>query len=129
MSTVGANLSTIGTKFQIGVAASAIAIATALPTAAHAAPYMPAPIAPVTQVLTGPILGPVTFAEQVCPVPGSLECAIQGAFEGFAALVLTAVQIGVELVLLPVRFVINVVQAVVQAIANIFRPGPYGTGV
>ncbi|WP_006247005.1 hypothetical protein [Mycolicibacterium tusciae] len=125
-----AYLSTIGTKFQVGVAASALAIAVAVPTVAQAAPHIAVPIAPLTQIVAGPVLGPVTFAEQtVCPVPGSLECSIQGAFEGFAALILTAVQVGVELVLLPVRFVLNVVQAVVEAIANIFRPGPYGTGV
>jgi hypothetical protein len=60
----------IATKFQVGVAACAVAAATTLvPVAAQAAPSISVPTAPVTQVLHELTLGPAALpAAPVCVV-------------------------------------------------------------
>ena len=113
----------IATKLKIGTAACAIAVAAAFPAqVASAEPVLPAPMAPVTQVLAEPILGPINFAEQFCVV-GTPGCDAQRILIGaFTALIVSAA----TLVLLPV-FVVTAVAAAV--FGGFFRPGPYGTGV
>jgi hypothetical protein len=55
-------MNAIATKLQVGTAACAIAAAaTLIPVAAHAAPAMSMPTAPVTQVLHELNLGPMTL--------------------------------------------------------------------
>lgn len=114
----------IAMRLKIGTAVCAVAVAAAVPTVvANAEPAVPAPIAPVTQVLAEPILGPITFAEQNCLVPGGPGCEGQRRpIDAFSALVLAVVGIFI----LPVVIVAGVVASVVGAI---FRPGPYRTGV
>jgi hypothetical protein len=112
----------IAMKVKIGTAVCAIAVAAAVPAVvANAEPAVPAPIAPMTQILAEPILGPVDFAEQnFCPTPGP-DCPSRTPIDAFSALVLTAVGIFI----LPVVVFFAVVGAVVSAF---FRIGPYGTG-
>jgi hypothetical protein len=57
-------MNAIATKFQVGTAALAIAAAATLtPVAAQAAPAIPMPTAPVTQVLDQLSLGPATIPD------------------------------------------------------------------
>jgi hypothetical protein len=108
----------IATKVQVAIAACAITVAAAVPAVvANAEPLVSAPIAPVTQILAEPILGPAHIAEQiVCPTPGP-DCPSRTPITAFSALVLAAA----GLFILPVVFFFAVVSA-------FFRIGPYGTG-
>jgi hypothetical protein len=55
-------MNAIATKLQVGIAACAVAAAaTLMPVAAHAAPSISMPTAPVTQVLHELNLGPMTL--------------------------------------------------------------------
>jgi hypothetical protein len=115
----------IATKVQVGIAACAITVATAVPAVvANAEPAVPAPIAPVTQVLgSGPILGPVDFAEQNFGwwlLPGS-DGQSSTVINYFSALILAAAGIFI----LPVAAFFAAVAAFVGVL---FRIGAYGTG-
>jgi hypothetical protein len=115
----------IATKVKIGTAACAIAVAAAFPAVvANAEPAVPAPIAPVTQILAEPILGPVDFAEQNFgwwfPTPGS-DGESRTEISRFSALILAAGAIFI----LPITAFFVAVAAFVDIL---FQVGPYGTG-
>jgi hypothetical protein len=118
-------MSEIATKVQVGIAACAITIATAVPAVvANAEPALPAPMAPVTQVLgSAPILGPVDFAEQEFGwwlLPGS-DGQSRTEINRFSALILAA---GAIVILPLVAFFV----AVAAFVGILFQVGPYGTG-
>jgi len=119
----------IATKVQVGIAACVITVAAAVPAVvANAEPTVPAPIAPVTQVLgSGPILGPVDFAEQTfgwwfpTPVSDGSDSPPRTAVNRFSALVLAAA--GIFILPVAAFFV-----AVAAFLGVLFQIGPYGTG-
>ena len=111
----------IATKVQIGTAACAIAVAAAFPAVvANAEPAVPAPIAPVTQILAEPILGPAHIAEQNLGWwfgDGNSPTVVNS----FQPLVFAAVGVFI----LPI---VAVFAAVAAVVGTFFRIGPYGTG-
>jgi hypothetical protein len=115
MSTFAATLSAGATKLQIGVAASAIAIAATIPgVVANADTAAPAPLAPVVQMLSEPSLGPISFPEQNIIIDGA-----RVLIEGFGALVVFAAGV----FFLPVIAFYEIV----TSFLNRPQPGPYGT--
>src|SRR5690349_2124433 len=116
MSTFAAILSAGATKLQIAVAASAITIAAAVPAVvAHAEPVAPAPLSPVSQILSQPIFVPGNIAEQPFPFEGPARVLI----DGFGALVVFAAGV----FFLPVIAFYEIV----TSFLNRPQPGPYGT--
>jgi hypothetical protein len=117
------------TKVQTITAACAIAIAASVPAVvANAEPAVPVPIAPVTQVLSsGPILGPVDFAEQTfgwwfpVPVADGSDSPTRTTLSHFSQIILAFG--GIFILPITAFFV-----AVAIFVDVLFQVGPYGTG-
>ena len=110
MSTFASTLSAAGTKLQIGIAASAIAIAASVPAVvANAEPAAPVPLAPVMQILSEPTLGPLKI----------LEDGARVFIDTFGALVVFAAGV----FFLPVIAFYEIVNSFLHRP----QPGPYGT--
>jgi hypothetical protein len=111
-------MSNVGTKFQVGVAACALATATTLtPVMAQADPALPSPLAPITssEISLSPIsdiaLAPCTFNPAV-------QC--NGIFGLLAE---AAVGIGIGLA----SGFVSITNVIIRFIGQLFGIGPYST--
>lgn len=128
MSTMATHFRGGVTRLQVGTAACAVAAAASFPAVvANAEPAVPAPIAPVTQILIDAPLSPIM--DKVVPLSPVMNIAEQPAWlengrriiERFGALVFQAVR-GV------IAPVVEFAQAVITAVQRFFQIGPYSTG-
>ncbi|OBF54983.1 hypothetical protein A5778_09455 [Mycolicibacterium monacense] len=131
----GGNMSTMTTPFragftrlQVGTAACAVAAAAAFPAVvANAEPAVPAPIAPVTQILIDAPLSPIM--DKVMPLSPVMNLAEQPAWlengrriiDRFGALVF-------EVARGFIAPIVEFAQAVITAVQRFFQIGPYSTG-
>lgn len=121
MSNFAATFSAAGTKLQVAAAASVIAIAAVVPSvSANADTALPVPKAPVVQIVSGPIVGPVDIAQQPFPFP-IFPNGGRVLLDAFGAVILVTFGI----VLIPLIAAFEIIRAFTDPI---FQPGPYGTG-
>lgn len=119
MTSVATKLSGVNTKFQIGVAACAIAAATTVtPVVAHAAPAISAPLSPITsssEIILSPVMN---IAQAPCAFNPALQC--DGVF---GALINAAAKIGQAIG----SAFTSITNVIVRFIGQVFGVGPYAT--
>jgi hypothetical protein len=118
MTSVATKLSGVSTKFQIGVAACAIATATTItPVVAHAAPAISAPLSPITssEIMLSPVMN---IAQAPCTFNPAFQC--NGVF---GALAEAAAKIGRALA----TAFVSITNVVLQFVGTVFGVGPYAT--
>ncbi|MDY6870154.1 MAG: hypothetical protein SV966_06250 [Actinomycetota bacterium] len=117
------------TRLQVGTAACAVAAAAAFPAVvANAEPSAPMPLAPVTQMIDGPLSPVVDFAQRP-DLEEWLEIGRTKIDEFRPLVFVTRVALApVVLAAATPQLIAMLASDLADALYGVFHPGPYGTG-